>query len=454
MRVNLRFRLNLVIVVSMLLIVGMGTIFTIYNARQSVRNEVNSSLDLALQSVKAGLADPLSSANPVTYWRSRMGTSEKFRHLRIRIVLNGNEPLPLANEAPQKPVQTAPVWFVWSIKPESRTINEVIGSDPKNLRIIIQDDPNDEIREAWEEARGMFGLIFMQALLVAMLAHLTLGRVLRSVPRILKGLENLENGNFHERLPDFDVPEFARIAGAFNHAAAALEKARQENRSLARRTLSVQEEERRVLAQELHDELAQSLTGLKVTASSISRDNPKNKTAVDSIFSICDELFSVVRSMIRRLRPSMLDELGLSASLDDMIENWRQQNPDIQAYLDYADIVETCKNEVKIHVFRIIQESLNNIARHAHASEVRINLEVTGTSSATNISDVADQPELGVRATVIDNGCGFDSESVRPGFGLLGIRERAESLGGKLWLQTQPEQGVALIVDIPNAVRH
>jgi len=352
---SLRFRLNLVIALSMLLIVGVGTVFTIVHTRQSVMEEVDSSVNLALRSVAAGLSDPASKEKPVAYWQSRMGGPDKSRHLQVRIIPPQGAAIDLAEGRQSSSVETPPAWFIWWIRPQPQIRSQVVETSEGSIRIVIRDDPNDEIVEAWREARALFGLILLQALLVAVLVHLTLGRALQSVPVILQGLESIKSGNFGARLPDFSIPEFSRISAAFNHAAAALEKARAENRALASRTLTLQEEERRALARELHDELGQSLTAIKVTAASAVKALPKSRSAVEPILSICDHLFLVVRSMMRRLRPTMLDELGLGAALEDMIDNWRQYNPDTKVRLLFDDAAESCDDAAKIHLFRIVR---------------------------------------------------------------------------------------------------
>ncbi len=435
----------------MLLIIGVGIVFTIYNARQSVEEEIQSSVSLALRAVEVGRSDPVSKQDPLNYWRLRLEASEKTRHLNIRIISADGESVSLSKERPNQSVTKPPAWFIWWIRPEPLKRKQPIESDKGSMTLIIEDDPNDEIIEAWREARSTFTLILLQAFLIGSLVQIILGRALRSIPIILKGLEDFEAGNFENRMPDFSIPEFSRISGAFNHAASALQKANQENHKLVRRTLTVQEEERRLLAGELHDELGQSITGIKVTAISISKDNPDTQPTVETIVATCDHLFSVLRSMIRRLRPNMLEELGLAASLEDMIQIWREQNRDITVRLDFDDAIETCTDTQKIQLFRIVQECLSNIARHSGANKADIRTKIVTRENEVDSPRRFDSSDLYVCVTVSDNGQGFNPETIRPGFGLLGIRERAESLGGIFCLRTRPNQGVLITVEIPCA---
>ncbi|WP_255211235.1 histidine kinase, partial [Methylogaea oryzae] len=169
----------------------------------------------------------------------------------------------------------------------------------------------------------------------------------------------IEQGDFANRLPDFSAPEFSRIAQAFNYMAHALEKAREENRALARHSLAIQEEERRHIAQELHDELGQSLAAIKAMAASLHPPVTHGilGQAADAITATCDHLFDVVRGMMRRLRPSLLDELGLTAALEDLLDGWRQRCPGIEWEFHGDDGVDDCAGNAKIQVFRIVQEA-------------------------------------------------------------------------------------------------
>ena len=431
---SLQFRLNLVIALSMLLIIGMGAIFTIYSARQSVYEEIMSSVTLALQSIDASLSKAEFADDAISDWQSRIGIPEKTRHLTLQLIpLNHQQPLTTdsGQMASHTPI-SVPAWFVWWVKPEALTAIRTVKTRNSAFQIIIHDNPNDEIIEAWGEARGLLGLIILQSLLIWGLVHMILGRALKSVPVILNGLEQIEAGDYQQRLPDFSLPEFSRISAAFNHAASALEKTHQENRHLTRRSLTVQEQERRRLSQELHDELGQSLTGIKVIATAMIKQNPESQDGINSILTICDHLFSVVRSMMRRLRPTVLDELGLAASLEDMLGHWRTHNPHITVTMRIAPVTESA--DVSIHLFRIVQESLNNITRHSQATEVSIDLKQS-TQSMTLI--------------ITDNGHGYDPNQISPGFGLLGIRERAESLGGQFHLHTQIGSGTSIHIEIP-----
>ena len=445
---SLRFRINLVIALSMLVIVLVGAVFTIYKARNSVQSVMTDSMDLATRSIEDGIHNPMAKKSPARFWQTRMGLSAGTQRLRMRIGLPDGRTIEYNGAWALQPSSPAPDWFIWLIKPGLLIDNRLIETDMGPIRVTMRVDPTDEIAKSWKSAQALFGLVFLQALLVGVLVHFTLRKAFRSVPIILKGLDNIKKSNFSERLPDFEIPEFSKISNAFNYAASDLEQAHNENRALTSRTLTAQEEERRMLARELPDELGQSLTGIKMTASSINKKDPADQAAVDSILSICDHLFLVVRSMMRRLRPTLLDDLGLAASLQDMIDNWMQQNTSTKVNHDVDDRVEGCDEVVKIHLFRIVQEALNNVARHAKAKKVEITIAVKNCESGLLESDNKTLAKR-IYLSIKDDGLGFDVNNNASGFGLLGMRERAESINGSLSLQSIPEHGVTIDVELP-----
>jgi len=435
---SLRYRLNLMIALTLLIIVGVGALFVVHNARRSVSEEVRSSVNMALQLVDAGLAPAERQKRPYMAWLADLARIEKIRHLRIQLQQPAQSLVKLSQHPAGQTGGGAPAWFAWAVTP-ALTVGErqVEGPDGIPVRILIEADPADEIAEAWLEARGFMLFMLALAAAVAALVHVTLGRAFNSVGHILQGMEGIEQGDYGKRLPRFDLAEFDRISATFNHMARSLSKARDDNRALTRQSLRVQEEERRYLAQELHDELGQSLSAIKVMAASLRDESgaAARGEAVGVIMGQCDRLFGVVRGMMRRLRPLMLDELGLIPCLQDMVRTWQGRHPDTDIRFVADESVEEAVDAAKIHLFRIVQESLTNISKHAHPKAVLIELGLTEQGR--------------VRLAVSDDGTGFDPVRPRTGFGLHGIAERVASLDGSFQLKAAPGQGVSLEIQIP-----
>ncbi len=424
----------------MLLIVGLGFVFAIYSARQSVAEEVSSTVNLAMQLIEAGLAEHRDTDRPIAGWLSQLGHLDRTRHLRIRI---DQSPATLAGRPADQRAgrEEAPDWFAWAVAPEPVVAEKRVISDGQpDIAIRIEADAGDEIDEAWHETQGFLSLILVLAVAIYGVVHTTVGRAFRTIGVILEGLEEIDKGDYGTRLPHFPLPEFARISQAFNHMAASLENTRNENRALAQQSLAIQEEERRYLAQELHDELGQSLTAIKVMAASLRQMGGKAQEPVEQIMAICDRLFGVVRGMMRRLRPTMLDELGLSASIEDLIEHWRARHPALDLTLSCEEGVDECAGPVRIHLYRIVQECLTNIVRHADARRASVELSLIRRHPA---------PAVWIRLVIADDGRGFDAAQPRRGLGLPGVRERVISLGGRFELNTAPGRGVEIEVMVP-----
>jgi signal transduction histidine kinase len=226
-------------------------------------------------------------------------------------------------------------------------------------------------------------------------------------------------------------------------AESALALALEENRELARQHLAVQEAERKHLARELHDEFGQYLNAIKIDAVTLSRSDlqPAQLTAAgERIVACADHVHAAVSDMIRRLRPVGLDELGLGAALEHCIGQWRQRLPGLQLTLSRHGNLEDLGEDRGLAVYRVVQEALTNASRHARPSRIDVRIE---RHQDTVTRD--DRLEI----AVIDDGVGMNTTRPPEGFGLRGMRERVELLGGTLQLQGAPGSGLAVLARLP-----
>lgn len=211
-----------------------------------------------------------------------------------------------------------------------------------------------------------------------------------------------------------------------------------ENRRLSLSHVEVQEAERKQLARELHDELGQHLNALKIDAVALrnwtegqSEDMHGAALAiVDSANHVQDSL----RDVLRRLRPAGLDELGLSAALEHLADHWRSRNSATSVTLDTGGDIDHLAEKENITCYRLVQEALNNVTRHARATRVSI-----------HVARGADGVELVVR----DDGVGALNEGAAPGLGLVGMRERVEALGGRIDITSPPGGGFEIRAGFP-----
>jgi two-component system sensor histidine kinase UhpB len=242
--------------------------------------------------------------------------------------------------------------------------------------------------------------------------------------------------------------EISEIAQAFNRMLDRLEATRREQTKLI---LQAQEEERRRLALELHDESSQNLTALLVhieilsqglqalPATTMTNEAQEQLTReLDYLKGLTQDTLETIRTLAQQLRPSVLDDLGLPAAFRWLAEDGRQrlQLP-VELQIDgIDDISRECQKPAlyETALFRIAQEGLTNIARHAHAQHVTISLS---------------QQQDSICLRVHDNGCGYDPSQHYPGTGIVGMHERANSLGGTMKILSQPGQGTTIEASFP-----
>ena len=214
-----------------------------------------------------------------------------------------------------------------------------------------------------------------------------------------------------------------------------------ENRELAQQHLQVQESERKHLARELHDELGQYLNAIKLDAVSIRESAGADGSPVARAAELAaartveavDHVHGVVNDMIRRLRPAGLDELGLVAALENCVDHWRQRLPDTRFTLSMSGELDDLGEIMSLTIYRLIQEGLTNAYKHAGAARIDIGVSRDGD----------------VLLTLADDGCGMDMTSRGTGFGLNGMRERVELMGGTFAIETSTGHGFAVEARLP-----
>ena len=194
-----------------------------------------------------------------------------------------------------------------------------------------------------------------------------------------------------------------------------------QNKRLARRNIEVQENERRNLARELHDEFGQSLNAIMIDGVGIrdtTRDDSDAHRHAQSILRISGQLFSGMRDLLKQLRPLALDELGLQSALEHLVVDWRRRYPKVEWLFEFELEDNQLDEPSNMTIYRFIQEGMTNIVKHSDASLVKLSVNLDAESRR-------------VTMTVSDNGSVVSIPERSEGIGLLGLRERLESLGGQ-----------------------
>jgi two-component system, NarL family, sensor histidine kinase UhpB len=234
--------------------------------------------------------------------------------------------------------------------------------------------------------------------------------------------------------------EIARRKSVEAQLAAALA----DNRRLAQQYVELQETERKALARELHDELGQYLNVIKLDAVGIRDDTQPSQAAThrraSTIVENCNHIYGALATLIRELRPTGLDELGLAAALEHLVETWRARLRGASLRLSIVGDFTALPESITVTLYRLVQEALTNVAKHAAASQVDVRLERAGAGGT-------DGDRIDV--VVVDDGVGTAPGLPTRGLGLIGMRERVMALQGKLVFTSSPGQGFELAAHIP-----
>ena len=227
-------------------------------------------------------------------------------------------------------------------------------------------------------------------------------------------------------------------------AEAQLAAALADNRRLSQQYVRLQEAERKTLARELHDELGQYLNVIKLDAVGIRDEGLAGSATLPEraggIIANCNHIHAALTALIRRLRPVGLDELGLEAALEHCIDTWRPRLPEVRLALSFAGEFGDLTEPVTLTAYRLIQEALTNVAKHACAGQVTMQLERTGAMTGRQGL---------ITITIVDDGVGADIRTPTQGLGLIGIRERVAALEGRLEVTSTPGSGFGLKAQIP-----
>jgi two-component system sensor histidine kinase UhpB len=268
---------------------------------------------------------------------------------------------------------------------------------------------------------GLDVAVFLAVMLAANL--LLLRQTLRPIEQLVARMRTVDLLRPGQRLAERGGPEVAELVAVFNQM---LDRLEDERRESGQRALRAQEAERARIARGLHDEVGQVLTGVLLQLEGEARSE-ETKAAVR-------QALEEVRRIARELRPEMLEHLGLVSALTELSRRFSDQSG-LQIERRFADDLPPLSDEAELAVYRVAQESLTNVARHAHASRVEVALE-PGAGS--------------VVLRVVDDGRGMDETAAMNGRGgLRGMRERAVLVGGALAIKRAREGGVEVRLEVP-----
>jgi two-component system, NarL family, sensor histidine kinase UhpB len=442
---KLRTRLNLIVAGLTATFIGVLIFAEIENTRSSVNEEIE-----AANRVGSQLLGRLATIY------SREGGSqtvlqflEQLGHIRANEVMlrsPAGEVLYRSPAATYKAGREAPQWFARLLAPRIPRHTFLL---PGGVQLVVEANASRPVLDAWDDLSRLFLIGAVMLVIVNGLAFWLVHLALAPFPVIVAGLARIEEGDLAFRLPELAGFEAHSIGAAFNRMAQAVQdKVRaerkateaetrlEEGRELARLVEQRVEEERRLIAHELHDEFGQSVTAIRSLAMAIVTQSP-NPAMSDAARLISDEagrLYDAMHGLIPRLVPLSLDTLGLADTLENLVRDWQRRYPAVRLTARH-DLSAELGPTVTLTIYRVAQEGLVNALRHAQATQVEIDLR----SSANHIV-----------LTVTDDGVGLAPDWSRPGhFGLRGLADRVEHLGGSFTVANHEPHGVRLTAEIP-----
>jgi two-component system sensor histidine kinase UhpB len=376
-----------------------------------VREEIESTTRVAVQLVETLVAGVYLEPGPAQRTEALRHLLARAGRVRANEVRLYDEQGSLLYESPPTTYhagEPVPAWFARLMHPQVPAVRLALPGGA----IVVTPDAMPSIAEAWDQLKG-----FAVAALVFLL-------VLNGVVFWLLE-QSLEGSLAQER---------------------AQERELKQNRRLTALIQSQVEEVRRAIARELHDELSQYATAIRSIGTAIAARagdaRPDIREHADTIVSVASRIHDIVHGILKRLRPSGLDDLGLAETLREQVSGWSRHHPEVRWDLALCGELDGLDPGLGIAVYRMVQEALTNVARHARATsvQVRVAREPSG--------EFADAVVVSVR----DDGRGLVPASADNGrYGVVGMRERIQALGGTFAISGAPGEGAAVTAVLPVA---
>jgi two-component system sensor histidine kinase UhpB len=426
-KISLKLRLLVGTTLAMFGIMVLGAVLLLQQARTAVQSELRSGRELLAGLAQTAMSLHAQSDSEISrrFFREWLQSLAHVRHIQVIDSVRSAEHLEPAGQIPKE----VPAWF-------ADLLHEDLIDEPTSIQIdlgagttlTLRTNPSDEILEAWAYVRPLLNLSLLILAFVAVLSYWTLWWGLKPLDALLSAFARIESGDMQVRLSSRGAPELVRLEQGFNHMANALREAMARNRELGVRLVNSQENERRAIARELHDEMAPYLFAARaelLAAQSLKSgehgDHLHRKLA--KVEEKVSQIQTQIDNLLRWLRPVALDEWGLQRALEILIDGWRIRLPQTCWRLNTIALPENLASALRVAVYRIVQECLTNAAKHAGAHEVVICI---GQEDECNA-------QSSLRITVQDDGCGMSPSAVF-GHGLSGVQERVQAFGGTFTL--------------------
>lgn len=426
-RLSFRGRLIAMLLAFGFLLQGMLAWGIVINARTAVADEIASSFAVASRYLQSRKMEIQQATFPENYLANLGLEHGAARHVRaIAIDANGRVVPPRTLPDDDDDVSEPPRWFVdlLSLEPLREEIPLVFRSG-QTATIVLESEPFDEIAEVWMDFRFIVPVTLAFTALLTGASIVMLNTVFDRIRRVSDGLGHLHGGKLDARLDDLRIPELDLIVERFNELAERLSRRESENRELNRRLLSLQDDERRQIAQDLHDELGPYLFALRTATLARPAEDEARRQELD-LADIAMAIQVRTRRIITSLRPMSLGEVPLADLIEDLVETIGRLAGDAAITVTAETGPFSFGEAVDLTVHRFVQESIVNALRHGRARSLDILVREQSDGLYVCISDDGTGPGTSVPG--------------RPGYGFVGISDRVRALGGN-WQKPRQSGG-------------
>jgi two-component system, NarL family, sensor histidine kinase UhpB len=455
-KLSLRARLNTLLALVLMLGLAINISRLVLEAGPRVQAEDQSVIRLAREFIETLVVSLNETADPDARLTGIIQDLNRLRHVSITRQADASEvkaPVTDDRDDGREP-SSVPTWFVTLVHPETTAVNVPISIHGKPGSLVITSHPDDEMNEIWDGIVTQLLVGSAIAIALFLLTMMVVSRALAPLQSLSEAMTNIEAGAYDTYVKPAGSPELATICAKLNHLAATLGDAVEEKRRLAETAVSLQDAERKEIARELHDEFGPYLFALRAHASSLMRtaNAPEPNTDAlrrhgDAILEQINALQQFNRRVLEKLRPVGLAELGLSQAIGALLRLWSESHPEVAIDTTISRSLGETSETAQLTIYRIIQEALTNVFRHARATHV----EITVTPAPSRQAGSAPVDTGAVAVSVRDNGDGLPVNH-KQGFGMIGMRERVLALGGTMTVAST-HHGVTVEALVPCGIR-
>ena len=445
-RLSLRSRINLLLALVLTLGLAINVTRLVLEGGPRVQAEDQSVTRLAREFVETIVASLNEVSNPEERLDQIVQDLKRLRHVSITWQTDTGAPADIHEG--EDDAGSVPNWFVTLVHPRTTSVSVPISIHGKRTALVITSIPNDEIAEIWDGVLTQLAVGSAVALALFLITMVVVGRALAPLEALSQAMSGIESGSYSVHVEPGGAPELAAICTKMNRLAETLGEAIEEKRRLAERAVSLQDLEREEIARELHDEFGPYLFTLRVHAGALMRLAKAGVPDADgvrkhggAILDQINDLQQFTRRILERLRPVGLAELGLREALGALLRMWNESYPEVEIETTISRSLGETGETADLTIYRVVQEALTNVFRHAKATAVNVSIEPA--ERPAGIKGNRDYALVRVR----DNGRGL-KPGEKFGFGLTGMRERILALGGTLTVASG-EGGVTIEAMVP-----